>query len=57
VNRSAITFGLLFVVLGAALGLDALGFVTIRLVTLAPLLLIVVGLALTGSAVGEAGRR
>jgi hypothetical protein len=57
VNRSAITFGLLFVVLGSALALDALGFATIRLVTLAPLLLIVVGLALTVSAVGDAGRR
>jgi hypothetical protein len=56
VNRSAIIFGLLFVVLGGAFLLDDLGLVAVRLMTLAPVLLIVAGVALTVSALGEARR-
>jgi hypothetical protein len=52
VNRSALMFGLLFVVLGGAFLLDDLGVLAVRIGLLLPALLIVAGLALTASAVG-----
>jgi hypothetical protein len=56
VNRSALMFGLLFVVLGGAFLLDDLGVLAVRIGLLLPALLIVAGLALTASAVGERQR-
>jgi hypothetical protein len=55
-NRSAITFGTLFAVLGAAFLLDDLGVFAVRAATLLPVLLIVAGLALTAGALAD-GRR
>lgn len=50
VNRSALLFGPVFLLLGIAYLLDDLGVVTVRIGTLGPVLLIAAGLALAGGA-------
>jgi hypothetical protein len=51
INRSTVTWGTVFVLLGAAFLLDDVGVWTVQLGYLLPALLIVAGLALTATAV------
>jgi hypothetical protein len=57
INRSAVTWGTVFVLFGAAFLLDDLGVWTVQLAYLLPALLIFAGLALTATAVTGDQRR